>query len=1051
MDQGMFSFRTALAIVMIGLALSSHPSIASGAESQGWSVRFWDPRLYLLSLATVRILDVSQFAVKEGSRYSVLKYSEWKLDQALNDELSPEQASRVKQKVWPVYRACVEKTASLEEVNMCAGDLTIASAVVGVEESISGDPRISAIITSKEVRQKLAFEQKKDFQICATTQWQLALHTDDGQIDLSPCKDLIENRVTKIVLTEALQAAAKARLGSSDWSASEYGERSVKALHSCWDDKSSRQQRNQCSRSAVILLSTLVAAKQLDRQFKAYGIEGNRDDRDGMAKRFETCLKRELPEDITGNDRNPKLERCSGALRREAGVLIAGARLSQAFSKYLNRTEVQSLLNRLVSHEFPNCLGFQPSNDQLERCVVKLKQSAGMAVGQYIVPRSVQAYLNQIDRSKRPLLPAERTSVAAFLKQNQDDLIQCLNRTMRTDQPELADQQLNKCLKTSVRGITLNMGEMRLKRETLERYKGREAEWRGIRDEFLRGLNACLGVADRKQDSLEGFVQEIDGCAVSSSVAVTGRVGRDLVFAASKENFKDSNKYRFDAEREELSQKALTPFDSCLSKAESDYKSAVVECKPGQEREVCMRTAETSSSQATDACIDQVQRQATLTIAVGVGNSQLMDQLGRMDCAETRGVEAELRSCVTRAQGGDQLGDSLDACLKDYSMELASVVANIKVHAVFADGFGRKAYEQSVPEIQKILSEYAGCLDSIRDLRMGKSFKDGINKCAERLLDGARVLVGARIEEWFGPAEQGPGSRAKEILAKTMPCLDSLMPPSPVQDVSANIDAEGTLEALVKMLKSYIDYDASKADQDVAMVIEQLQNDLSSVGPQEARERLFDLLVKNGVLEQLTKGLIAQSVKDEMKALPAEDRLPEYVRAKLSDPQTIDAVFGRVDGKQIINEVAETILRPVLVQGRALSEPEVAKAQGKIRERIGVLLASSPEFGELLVGASVQKKLDALGPTSRFFVKLLFGRNSLSWKNLRETKKGTEAEAYIRDHIIKPKISGEALSANEEKRRIKKAQSLIRNAIVNPKIEDKSKEPLAPFGDSVSG
>jgi hypothetical protein len=95
------------------------------------------------------------------------------------------------------------------------------------------------------------------------------------------------------------------------------------------------------------------------------------------------------------------------------------------------------------------------------------------------------------------------------------------------------------------------------------------------------------------------------------------------------------------------------------------------------------------------------------------------------------------------------------------------------------------------------------------------------------------------------------------------------------------------------------------------------------------------------------------------------------------------------------------------------------------------MLTFSPKFGDEIIKMSLQKKLNDMGTLTRFFAKVIYGKGALNWDNVRTKPDGLAVESYLKEHYLLPKLQGQTISKEEEKKIMEEAQKLVKVALKN--------------------
>ncbi|MCM2324590.1 MAG: hypothetical protein NDJ90_15125, partial [Oligoflexia bacterium] len=345
----------------------------------------------------------------------------------------------------------------------------------------------------------------------------------------------------------------------------------------------------------------------------------------------------------------------------------------------------------------------------------------------------------------------------------------------------------------------------------------------------------------------------------------------------------------------------------------------------------CLSKARPDVAEDRNRCTDDFQKQATLSLGAAVGKAKAAEYLGPAARPEVTAIESALKTCGAKVPGGKKLKPALDACMKKFSVDLANSIGVLKLRASLADVLGTKGYAEASARVEKALALYRKCLDGLSALEFGERFTQGIDGCSKELYSRARGIVFLAIDKGMGHPVPGaePRQNALAALARAIPCMDSLAGNQPEKDVErAGVDAPGLIDALVRYLKDYVDYDPVKANQDVEVVLAQLRADLAVLPPGEARTRLIDLMIKRGALDQFIRGCVQGKINELhwMKKLAAKGL---YGKESLEWRKVSEIPEGRAAEAYI----RERMVLPLLY-GKELSAAEKQRIEAEAEKKV---------------------------------------------------------------------------------------------------------------------
>lgn len=942
--------------------------------------------------------------VLQAFRDGTSEVSREALNQKLRSLFSASVATQIQKKVWPGYQACLKRCKSSEEFQICIDQLVIDAGSNAAEEKVFSDSGVAISFPDPKERRGVARVAFETFKECGG-KLKKGKSQSGALIDTSTCENRVENKISYIVAKRDFLVSAQTNLGEGTPNAIAAASIGHKKLESCGTFDQSKSSRHTCLRGAVFEVAIAISSLRIDQDMPPDVFSSKPGVKDTLIKEFTQCLDKELPLDVTNQKlRDEKLGKCTGALRRRGALIGAEHRLREILGAEYRESNLDP---------FSKCLGQYPSTEIMDGCKLELTRDSAKFAARTIIPKEIKSYVVQLG-------PID-SQVSQGIDRFQESVIQgiqsCLQKGLIREKAAKADSIVSSCFKSGIGKIIKRLAEIQFDLETSKLYLERNAEWLKIRGGFLDDLDRCALESDPPQASKERSVDEyleiIKACTNGVADKVTSVIAEDQLKTASDSYFQDTATTNFSAERLRLERDVREPFKRC------------------------METLTPGDSDGRRRCSEILQREAMWTIGPAVGRARVMDQLGTDLYTQSKKtieeVESSLRSCLVKAKSGPNLSDELAQCLKSYVVKLSDEAGNLKARSKLKEILGTKEYAAASGRVDKAIGEFRACLRNLQNMGFGPVLMSAVDDCARNLHENSMGVVQESVMGWMGApsSKSDPRYAARALVVEALPCLDGLIEKDASGGSSASVkdQAEGMLEPLVKMIKEYIDYDASRAHQELRAILESLKEDLKVTGPREARKKLLSLLVEKGALDQLIKSTVKAEVGGALISLPEEEKFSNEVTKRLLQNRVFDAVFSGPGGKYISYRIVSGLLEPVLLEGRSIDDPGIEKAKSQIRVDIGHLLAKSPEFGDVLIEASVQKGINDLNPITRYFAGVLYGDQALSWEKVRGSKPGKQAEDYIRELILKPKLTGTELSKDEYEKRIGIAKELVSRAI----------------------
>ncbi|MDD4972876.1 MAG: hypothetical protein PHY93_00915 [Bacteriovorax sp.] len=429
-------------------------------------------------------------------------------------------------------------------------------------------------------------------------------------------------------------------------------------------------------------------------------------------------------------------------------------------------------------------------------------------------------------------------------------------------------------------------------------------------------------------------------------------------------------------------------------------------------------------------CIGELTKGATKSIVLSYEKKQIKDQLNTESTpTKLKPVEDNFVACVDRPYPTAEVSKSLGECTKEFALEFARNLGNLKLNSLMKSVLGLNYYNDQKKDIDQILNKYNECLDDLKKFDLEDGLLDKLTICTDGLERRGLSFVTGTVNTWMSSDEKDAATvMVKNEFANFIPCLGAFLPPSPYsQKLQANADS--ILKPISLIISQYIEYSPEDAKRTLDDIIKQLSTDLKDVASNPAsRKALIDSLYNNGALDQLLKSMVRSEVKNAFDKM-AESELPKDLRAALLTKENFDKIFASDEGKVIKDMVMVKILKPVLMDQVNMKSPLMLAGMDSVKDRVVKMLINSPQFGEQIIKISVQNKINDMGVFTHFIAKVLYGSNSLNWEKVRTSPDGKIAEAYIRENILLPKFKGQILSKADENNYNDEAEKLVKAAV----------------------
>jgi hypothetical protein len=571
-----------------------------------------------------------------------------------------------------------------------------------------------------------------------------------------------------------------------------------------------------------------------------------------------------------------------------------------------------------------------------------------------------------------------------------ESLKTCLEKSLPSNISESSNtnEKISECTDKLTRNIAATVADSEV-RNTL---KGKmpEAEINTLVEKLVKKEFAtCLG--NKPTDDI------INKCSDALKVAVSEKV-------------LDLNINQYMADRPGLD----------LSKKRAEIKSELI-----ANLNTCLK-----SSKDKDSCTDVLQKDANKKIVLAFGRTEASVQLNTDQLPEKlKPVESQFIDCTKTDLKGDKLSLHLDECNKKFAIEFARTLGEVKLKYLLGKAIGSDELLKQQASLDDIVGKYNKCLDNLYQFKMEEGITEKIGVCTKELEGRALGLVKRNLNDWMSSEQKDAVSiSVKDEFSSILPCLSALLPASPY-DPKLQRNTESLLKPIAALVAGYIDYSPENARISLREIIAKLARDIKETGgTDKSKEGLLDLLYQNGALDQFIKSMVRGKVKDAFSTLSEKD-LPRKVRDQLITKENFDDIFNTPEGKAIKDYVHNTILKPMLIDGADMKSPAVNESLEQVNNKVVKMLVASPKFGDVIVKSGVQQQIDDMNGFTKFFAKVLYGKDSLNWEKVRLSENGIKAEAYIKEHILMPKFAGTVVSPEDEKRYSAEAEKLVSEAV----------------------
>jgi hypothetical protein len=910
-------------------------------------------------------------------------------------EQAPEKAEALAASAKRSFAKCLKKADDRDGFSRCADDLSIEAGGQIASAALLSNEYVKTYFPGAKDREKLAEAGKDAFLDCMEKNRKNGKRDNSGALSTDNCSTLVRMNTAHSVARALINSNLDKISGLTSEQKVHVSRDMGAELDRCWDSAAGEKKNNACMKSMIEDLVGSVADIKLAGEISPALAAENPDLKGRLTDSVKACVKKELPEDVMNSpDAAKKVDGCAARLLKEGALAVADFELRQAIhGKTKDPDAADQLVNSLVKKDFSGCLGEAPTESILGSCTVKLKKSAASSVGSLVFKEELGRFLKK-DPAGYGISEKEKSSyLTSLLAKHQV----CLNGISN---PDTADAAVDSCFKQSINemaGFLAHLAFTQSSREYIQDARSLASEANRFRADF----SSCLNEKASAEYSLNDYIAHIDSCTSRLTDDYTLKLGSMQLKAALAENLSGKE---LSGKRRELYKDLHARFTLCLNR-----RNGV-------------------SDEERDLCVSDMKKQATYAIALEAARDQGKALLAGGPWPKGMAVaEAALKKCV-------EIEPNPEACARIHAQNTAKIIGGLKLKVSLGSALGEGKYKDSGRKIASLEQDFFACIDSIPGTKPDAAFMQALRDCGSKLEAAGKGLVGASLDQWLKSPEATPQeAKLREEIAEVLPCMDGLLPPSPVEEAAlSHLQPEGMLEAVSKVVGDYINYDAGKADGDFDEILDKVLADMEAAGSVESRRKLFDLLIKRGMVDQLLKSMIRSEVKKSIDKLPPEDQLSPELQAVLLDKKTLEAALTPELMEKFRPFMAEKLLTPLLIEGKSLSDPAQKASLKELEKQVAEALLDSPAFGAKLVSGTVQKQIDeeTKGTLSRWFARNLMGY-SYDWEEIRSTEGAKQAETYILNQIVRPLILGQNVAQDEMKRRREEAGRLVTQAVKN--------------------
>ncbi len=906
--------------------------------------------------------------------------------------------TKIESTVFPSFETCVSKVNStakdlVAEFYNCIDGLVVNTGSQVVNYKINNTDAISGSF-SKEGINKLTNDSIGDFKACMEEIKKKNIRVE-GMLSTALCETRITNKITYQVVSSQFSDTAKST-GSTPKEIENIKAKGQKILAGCWKNDMNESSRESCIRQSVIKFADSVAVLSFDKAIPSDLKTKDAIKSDGL-KDLKNCLEKNLPQKPSSDSSlSKKLDDCKYAVTLKVAIRTAEDSIKD-LGKDLPSSKLKELLDRIVQQKFKSCLGTSPSDKILSDCSDALKVSAAKEISEQLFALNIDDFVNKNGGlSKLNLSSVEINSYKSDLTKKTNECV---------DQGKSAKDvmvPINRCLKNSIKELALYLGTAQYNSSTNDMYKDRKEVGDNLRLSFQTKLKNCLSEKDDQSFSIGDYTTNIEKCSDRIGKTVMLEVGSEQINHNLNNYLADTAVQDNSQNRKALREKLLGSFTQCLN-----------------------------ASKNSDPCIQGMKKDATKSIVLAYGKSQVKAQLSISESPlKIKLTEDQFSVCVDKSgKIVEKLTEELDECVKDYAIEFAKSLGEMKVLPLLKKTLGSEDYDRNKNQIDNLIGNYKQCLNNLRPVSMADGFMEKLSICTKGLETKTVGFVKSVMNNWMTSGDEDKISKSvKDEFSSFLPCLGMALPGGEPWTEMDDKKVDPILKPAAILLGQYIDYDINVAKKSLDEIFQTLAKELQNGNTDKAKREVIDLLQKNGALDQLLKTMVRSNIVDAFKGISDKD-VPLNLKDELTRRETINAIFDSEFGRKMRENIMNSVVKPALIEGKDLNGTELTRAQDNIKNEIIGELVNSPRFGTKLVDYSIEKQLKETGWFTKLIGKALYSGDAFVWGNLKTTSSGQIAEKYIKDNILIPKFKGQKLSEKEEKQIMEKAEELVTQAV----------------------
>lgn len=265
-----------------------------------------------------------------------------------------------------------------------------------VSDQLTNKAEIKANLKKDEIAQ-LATEQVQVFKNCLALNKQNNIRKE-GILDTDSCEAEVRNNVTyKIVVKKLADTAQESFKGDTD-TIKKLSQEGKGLLDQCWAKDQSPKQLESCLKKTIVAYGTKIGTIKLDHSIPSKFSIKTELTRNSL-RDLAACLEKQLPEKVSEAPNLSKYtDPCSNKITRNVALQVAleSVKMSASENKIAPK-DTQILLSNFVESKFFTCLGSAPTDLKIDQCSGDLRKNVAISMASTRIRASAAGKVNNTE------------------------------------------------------------------------------------------------------------------------------------------------------------------------------------------------------------------------------------------------------------------------------------------------------------------------------------------------------------------------------------------------------------------------------------------------------------------------------------------------------------------------------------------------------------------------------------------------------------------------------------------------------------------------------